>query len=98
MGHESQIFFPSPLHIQRLLGGICLDSYPNRLIEEPVHYMEGLALQVQTVLLGEIMNTAAQDIVFGNDFLKIKGFLETLQAVRWGAAFSQSFRNCLVGF
>jgi hypothetical protein len=76
--HESEIFFAAPLHFERPLGRVGLDSQADRLIEHPVHNVEGLALQVEAVLLCEIVNTAAQDVVFGDNFFEIESFLETL--------------------
>ena len=95
MRNEGQILFTALLYFQRLLSCVSLQSQTDRLVEDPIHDVERLALQVQAVVYGKIVNAAAQDVVLGNNLLNIERFLETLQTMRWRAAFHERFRNRL---
>jgi hypothetical protein len=92
---KGEILFPAPLHFQRSFRGIGLHGHSNRLVEDPVHDVEGLSLQAQAILLREIVKAAAQDVVLGNDLFEIKRLLEALQSMGWRAGSFQRFRNCL---
>jgi hypothetical protein len=83
---KGKILFPASLHFQRSLGGIFLHGLANRLVEDTVQNVERLALQAQTILLGQIVNATAQDVVLGDDLFEIKSLLETLQTMRRRAA------------
>ena len=78
MCHKSEILFPASLHFEGSLRRIGLHGDANRLVEDPVHNVEGFSLQAQAMLLGEIMKAAAQDVVLGHDLFEIERLLETL--------------------
>jgi hypothetical protein len=91
---KGEILFSASLHFQRSSRGIGLHGHADRLVEDPIHNMEGLSLEAQAILLGEIVKAAAQDIVLGHDFFEIKCLLKTLQSMGRRAASFQRFRNC----
>ena len=88
---KGKIFLAPPLHLQRALCGIGLQCHADRMVENPVDNVERLPLQVQTVAVGEIVDTAAQDVVLRNDFFDIKRVLETLKSVSGRADFQVRF-------
>ena len=88
--HEGEILFPAPLHFQRALGGIGLHGQADRLVEDPVEDVERPALQAQAVLLGEVVDAAAQDVVLRDDLFDIECVLEALQSMRRRAAFASA--------
>jgi hypothetical protein len=75
---KSEILFPASLHLERSLCRIGLDGQANRLVEDPIHNVEGFSLEAQAILLGEIVKATAQDVVLGNDLFEIERLLETL--------------------
>ena len=95
MRDKGEVLFPASLHFQRLLRGIRLQGQANRLVEDPVHNVERLPLQAYTIRFGEIVNTAAEDVVLGDHLFNIKSLLQTLESVGRRAAFDKRFRNCL---
>ena len=97
MRHKGEIFFPASLHYQRLLRGKCLHGQPDCLIDYPVDNVERLPLQVQTVAVGEIVDTAAQDVVFRNDFRDIKAVFDSLRAMLSWASIAERLRDRFVG-
>ena len=98
MRHKGEILFPAPLHLQRALSGIGLQGQADRMVEDPVDNVERLPLQVQTVVVGKIVDAAAQDVVLRNDLFNIKCVLETLQTMSRRAAFAERFWDRLVRF
>ena len=94
MSDEGEIFFPAALHFQGSLGGVGLDGEPDRLVEDPIYNVERLSLQTYAVLVREIVNAAAENVVLGDDFLQIESFLEPLQTMRGRTASFQGLRNC----
>src|SRR4051794_23020513 len=94
MRYESEIFFSAPLHLEGSLRRIGLDRHSNRLVEDPVHDVERLALQADAVLLGEIVNTAAQNVVLRHDLFQIKSFLKPLQSMSCGTASFERLGDC----
>ena len=97
MCHESEILFAAALHLQRALGGIGLQGQTDRVVEDPIDDVEWLALKNQTVLIGEIVNATAQNVVFRDDLVDIERVFEALQAVCRRTHLEQRFRNGLVG-
>jgi CelD/BcsL family acetyltransferase involved in cellulose biosynthesis len=91
---EGEILFPASLHFQRAFRGVGLHSHPNRLVENPVHNVEGFSLEAQAILVGEIVKAAAKDVVLGNDLFEIKRLLKPLQPMGRRAASFQRFGNC----
>ena len=82
MSDEGEIFFPAALNFQGLLGGIGLDGEPDSLVEDPINNVERLSLEAYAVFAGKIVNAAAENVVFGGDFLEVESFLKPLQTMR----------------
>ena len=91
MCYEGEILFAAPLHFHGLLCGKGLHCQTNCLVENVVENMEGLSLQTQTMGIGEIVETAAQDVVLANDLLDIEAILDPLQTMGWRATFAERF-------
>ena len=96
--HESEILFAAALHLERPLGGIGLQGQSDRMVQYPIDDVERLALQVQTVLIGEIVNAAAQNVVLRDDLVDIERVFDALQTVRRRTHLEERFRDGLVGF
>ena len=58
--------------------------------------MEWLALQNQAILVGQIMDAAAQNVVLRHDLFNIKCVLDALEAVSRWTAVTERFRDRLV--
>ena len=67
------------------------------MVEHPVDDVERLALQLDAVVIGKVVDAAAQYVVFRNDLLNVKTVIQALQAMHLGTVFNQRFRNGLVG-
>jgi hypothetical protein len=78
VGHEGEILFPPLLHLQRTLGGIGLQREADGLVEHPVDDVERLPLQVQPGAVGDVVDTAAQDVVLRHDLFDVEGVLDAL--------------------
>ena len=96
MGHERQVLLPPLPDLERLLGGERLDGRPDGSIQDSIEDMERPPLHAQAVLLRQIVDTAAQDVVLGNDLLDIERVFNPLQAVGGRTAVEQGVSNRFV--
>lgn len=81
MGYERQVFFPTQPNLDCLRSGKRLHGRTNRSVEDTIENMKGTALHAQALALGQVVNTASQDVVFGDNFLDIEGVFHPLQTV-----------------
>ena len=95
MRDKGEILFPASLHFEGSLCRIGLDGQANRLVEDPVHDVEGFSLEAQAILLGQIVKAAAQDIVLRHHLFEIERLLQALQSMGRRAASFQRLGNCL---
>ena len=96
VGHKGQILFAAVLHIQRSLCRIGLHGRSDRAVQDAVDNVESLPLQTQTVVVGQIVETVAQDVVLRHDLFNIKPVLDTLSAMSGRATFADRFGDRLV--
>ena len=96
--HEGEVLFPALLYLQRALGGISLQGEADRLVEDPIEDVEGPPLEAQAVLLGEVVDAAAQDVVLRDDLFDVECVLEALQSMRRRAGFAERLRDRLIRF
>ena len=94
--HKGEILLPAPLHLQRALGGIGLQGQPDGMVENPVDSVERLPLEGHTVVVGQIVDTGAENVVLRNHLFNIKCLLETLKTMSSRTAFAKRLWNCLV--
>ena len=81
MSDKCEILFTSLLHLERLLQGERLHRHPDCTIENSVENMERSPAHVQTVVFCQVVDTATQNVVLGNDLLDIECVLDSLYAV-----------------
>ena len=55
-----------------------------------------LALQVQPVVVGKIVDAATQNVILRNDLFNVKGVLESLETMSVRTAFAERFWDRLV--
>src|SRR5689334_3566688 len=91
MCHKSKILSTLLPHLECSLCGIGLHSQGDSPVEDTVKNVEGLPLQPQTVVISEIMDAAAQDVVFRHNFCNIESVMDALYAVDGGTGFLECF-------
>jgi hypothetical protein len=95
--NEGKVFLPAPLHLERALSRVGLQGQPDGVVQNAVDDVERLALEDQSVFVGEIVDARAEDVVLRDHLLDIEGLLETLETMSRRAALAQRLRNRLVG-
>lgn len=96
MRDEGQVLFSSLPHVLRSLLCKCLDREADCAIENAIQDMEGSALEGQPVRLGEVVDTAAQDVVLGHHLGDVVTVLDALQPVGGRARRAQRLGNRFV--
>jgi len=69
------------LYFERLLGSERPHGRPDRSIQDTVEDMKRPALHAQAVPRGQVVDTAAQNVVLGNDLFDVECVFDPLQAV-----------------
>ena len=96
MSHKCEVLFPTMLDLQGALGGKRPHGQPDCPVQNAVQNVERRALKNDTVLVREIVDAVAQDVVLGDDFFNIERVLDPLDAVCRRTAFQQRFRDRFV--
>ena len=96
VGHEGQVFFASLLDFQCPLRRIGLHRQPDGGVEHAIEDVKRLAADVDAVFCREVVDRAAEDIVFGDDLGQVETVFEPLDAVGGRRAFEHHVRDRLV--
>ena len=95
MGYEGEILLATLQYLQGSLSRVALHGEADRLIENTIDDVEGLALKGQSTLAREVVDAAPKNVVFRDDFFNIESVHGSLATVRGGSAFAQGVRDCL---
>ena len=94
--HEHQVLVSALLNRKCLLGRERLYGQTDRRIQDAVQDVERPPLQIQLVPVCQVVYAAAQDVVFGDDFLDVECIFDPLQAMCRRTTVEKSMRDCLV--
>ena len=78
MHDESEVLLTPPLHLQGSLRRERFYGQSDRSVQDTVQDKKGLPLETQSVRFGQVVDTAAQNVVLRHDFLEVESLLQAL--------------------